>query len=77
MNKIIKRLDVNNCVVFILQTESDPTFWWWEVSASLVERYQGTDTDFVNDVNNSMYGCSCGSFTSANECEADYLNINP
>lgn len=39
MNEVKKIVYNGNSIYFILQTEGDQDFWWWEVSVSDVRDY--------------------------------------
>lgn len=82
MNKVYKIIKNKNenAICFIIQTEGDMDFWWWEISQELWDRYKekntfGLPNDFVNDDENLSEGCSCGSFLTIEDTICDYLEI--
>lgn len=74
MNKIIKVIKQGSCYFFILQTENDNDFWYWQVDAYDVDNYDGTFEQFVNDENNGALGCSCAGFESLDDLLSDIEN---
>lgn len=39
MNRVIKLIRTDYSIIFILQTEGDDDFWWWEVSKEDFRNY--------------------------------------
>lgn len=90
MNKVYKVITSTDTICFIIQTEGDMDFWYWEVSRSSWNSYwekhkspacligrimKWAANQFVNDEENSALGCSCGSFLTMEEAIFDYLEI--
>lgn len=72
-NKLIKRIDQDGYTCFIIQSGDEPDYWYWCVDTFLVDRYKGTDQEFINDYDNSSEGSSCASFATPEEAEKDFL----
>lgn len=71
-NKLIKRIDQDGYTCFIIQSGDEPDYWYWCVDTAIVDRYKGTDQEFINDYDNSSEGSSCASFATPEEAEADF-----
>lgn len=72
-NKLIKRIDQDGYTCFIIQSGNETDYWYWCVDTYLVDRYKGTDQEFINDYDNSSEGSSCASFATPEEAEKDFL----
>ena len=80
MNTIIDIITNNDSIVFIINTEGDTDFWWWEISATEWKRYWNSTnitiemaTEFANDEENETLGTSCGSFETVADAVVDYM----
>lgn len=78
MNEIKKIINDKDTITFILITDGDTDYWWWEVPRYDWEHYKhlnpnATTHDFVNDEEYaSDCGFSCGGFDTVEDAIADY-----
>lgn len=87
VNKVHKVITDNNSICFIIQTEGDKDFWWWEISRSTWNKYwkdknpaclignimKWAANEFVNSDECSDCGCSCGNFETVLDAFNDYV----
>ena len=85
VNKVHKMLQGNNTFCFIIQTENESDFWWWEVSKNdfcnfwlkrdLSKPIANIElaNEFVNSDECSHCGCSCASFETVEDAIKDYM----
>lgn len=87
VNKVHKVISGSNAICFIIQTDGDTDFWWWEVSRNTWNGYwkdknpaciignimEWAANEFVNSDECSHCGCSCASFKTVAEAVKDYM----
>lgn len=87
VNTVHKVITSSDSICFIINTEGDPDFWWWEVSRSTWDGYwkdknvaclagiimKFAANKFVNSDECSHCGFSCSSFETVEDAVKDYL----
>lgn len=87
-NKVHKVITNGNSICFVINTDGDLDFWWWEISRGTWNGYwkdknpaclignimEWAANEFVNSDEYSNCGCSCGSFETVEEAVKDYLS---
>ena len=90
INKVLHVMTNGGAVAFVIQTEGEPDFWWFEVDSESWFDYwkkNGNSADIFGAnfftpwmctefVNNcdDTIGCSCGSFETEQDAVKDYLS---
>ena len=86
-NTVHKVVSGSNTICFIIQTEGENDFWWWEISRDTWNGYwkdknpaciignimELAANEFVNSSECSHCGCSCASFETVMEAIKDYM----
>ena len=87
VNVVHKIISNDDALCFVIKTEGEPDFWWWEVSRSTWNNYwkdknaaclvgiimELSANEFVNSDECSHCGCSCASFKTVAEAVKDYM----
>lgn len=87
VNKVHKVVSGSNTICFIIQTDGDKDFWWWQIDRSTWNGYwkdknpaciignimEWAANEFVNSDECSHCGCSCASFETVYDAIKDYM----
>ncbi len=87
VNKVHKVITSDDAICFIINTEGDEDFWYWEISRSTWNSYwkdknpaclignimEWAANEFVNSDKCSHCGCGVGSFATVYDAIKDYL----
>ena len=87
MNTVHKVISSSDTICFIINTDGDSDFWWWEISRDTWVKYwknknhacligdimEWAANEFVNSDECSDCGCSCGSFKTVYDAIKDYM----
>jgi len=87
VNKVQKIITDDNYICFIILTEGDEDFWYWEISLDTWNKYwkeknpdclngnvtEWAANEFVNSDECRNCGCSVSSFATVEEAVKDYL----
>lgn len=87
VNKVLEIIENDSTICFVLNTQGEHDFWYWEVGRAVWDyfwRDKNPDvlkakitneaaTEFVNSDECSHYGCSCGHFATVAEAIKDYF----
>ncbi len=81
MNEVKSIIVNGDAICFVIQTDGEKDFWWWEISGGEWNKYWkgGTEINkklaniFVNDMKTSSYGCICSSFTTIEDAKKNYM----
>lgn len=84
VNQVHLVIAKESTVCFIISTETDNDFWYWEISKDIWDRYLENNpsddvllsaSEFVNSGEYSHCGCSVASFNTIEEAVLDYENM--
>lgn len=84
-NNVVRVVETERDVVFVIRTKYKSEFWWWVVDTSDWNSYWETHnvnpnfdkaTQFCNDIDNTNLGCSCSAYKTVEEAllDADVLD---
>ena len=87
INKVHKIITRNNSICFVINTEGEQDFWYWEISIGTWDNYwkdknpdclngnvmEWSANEFVNSDECSHCGCSVSSFLTVEDAIKDYL----
>lgn len=88
-NTVYKVITSDNAICFVIQTEGDTGFWYWEIDRNTWNSYwkdknpacligdimEWAANEFVNSDEYSHCGCSVSSFKTVYDAVKDYLDL--
>lgn len=83
-NKVQKVITEGNTTIFIIKTEGEEGFWWWQVDNHYINQFlnkhkigsltEQMANEFCNSEDYTDVGCSCGDYKTVEDILKDFWN---